>query len=355
MTVPTDHGRERPKSVLVIAALIRAFGKRTFGEDDFRQSAAAHGVDDANGLLAECVADGILDRVGATRFSFAPPPAGLTGCRAAPFVKWAGGKRSLLTVLCKHAPASFGRYFEPFVGGGALFWSVRPRFAILADANDRLVRTYRAVRDSLPAVIELLRTYPNDRDFFERMRNAEVDGRTDAEVAAWLIYLNRTCFNGLYRVNKAGRFSVPFGAYSAPRILDVAGLRACSAALQGASVLHGDFARSVASATTDDFVYFDPPYAPLSASAGFVQYTAKGFALDDQVRLRDCAVDLVKRGVYVLVSNSSTPLVRSLYSDADLFTLHEFSSARRIGAAATSRTPITELLVIGTARPLLGA
>ncbi|MDB4945837.1 MAG: hypothetical protein JWP97_5371 [Labilithrix sp.] len=262
-------------------------------------------------------------------------------CR--PFLKWVGGKRQLLPDLVAHAPRTFGRYFEPFVGGGALFFHLRPRDAVLADSNERLIRTYRAVRDDVEAVIDLLRHYPYDPEFYYQLREVAVDARSDAEVAAWFIYLNRAGFNGLYRVNRANEFNVSFGRYVNPTICDADNLRACSEALQGVDFAVGDFASVVESARRDDFAYFDPPYVPMSATSCFTSYGSVGFGADDQRRLRLTAAKLKKRGVRVLLSNSSAPFVRELYSGG--FDLSEVSATRAVNCRADRRGAVKELLI----------
>jgi DNA adenine methylase len=262
---------------------------------------------------------------------------------ARPFVKWAGGKRQLLRELLKHVPPKHGRYFEPFVGGGALFFAVRPRRAVLADVNRRLVRAYRGVRDDVEAVIALLKSYPHDPVFFEKTRSRAVDDGTDVEVAAWMVYLNKTGFNGLYRVNKHNRFNVPFGRYENPKICDATTLRACSEALVDTDLKVGDFEKVAHTAKRGDFVYFDPPYAPLSPTSSFTSYTSSGFGIDEQTRLRDFALKLKKRGVHVLLSNSSAPAVRELY--ARDFDVLEVAATRRVNSKAGGRGAITELVI----------
>lgn len=268
---------------------------------------------------------------------------------ARPFLKWVGGKRQLLPRLLAQMPASYGRYFEPFIGGGALFFALQPKLAVISDVNERLVRTYRAVRDDVETVIALLATYPYERSFYERMRALDVDARPDAEAAAWFIYVNRTGFNGLYRVNRAGRFNVPFGKYTNPTICDADLLRECSLALRGVEIRHADFADAVAGADTGDFVYFDPPYVPLTATSSFTAYHADGFGRDDQRRLRDVAARLVARGVHVLASNSSASLVRDLYS-APTFTLVEVDATRAVNCRADRRGVVREVLISGVGR-----
>ena len=193
-----------------------------------------------------------------------------------PFLKWAGGKRQLLPDLLHQVPPDYSgfRYFEPFVGGGALFFALRPKRAVLADVNERLIRTYKGVRDDVQTVIGLLGKYPHDATFFYRLREEQIDSGTDAEVAAWFIYLNKTGFNGLYRVNRDNRFNVPFGRYVRPKICDKATLLACSSALADVELLVADFEVVVAKAKRGDFVYFDPPYVPLSATSSFTSYTS---------------------------------------------------------------------------------
>jgi DNA adenine methylase len=260
-----------------------------------------------------------------------------------PFLKWAGGKRQLLPSLLQHAPANPGRYFEPFIGGGALFFALRPKKAVLADVNKRLIRAYMGVRKSVDEVIRLLRDYPHDPEFFYRFREKNIDDGTDAEVAAWVIYLNKTGFNGLYRVNRGNRFNVPFGRYANPTICDEPTLRASSAALAEAVLRVQDFGAVVEKAKAGDFVYFDPPYVPLSTTSSFTSYTSQGFGDAEQTRLRDTALRLKERGVRVLLSNSSAPSVRKLYARG--FTISEVSATRLVNSKATARGAIVELLI----------
>ena len=264
-----------------------------------------------------------------------------SSCR--PFLKWVGGKRQLIPQLLANAPPAFGRYYEPFVGGGALFFHLRPRAAVLADANERLIRTYRGVRDDVEAVIDRLRRYPYESSFYYRMRALPIDRRSDAEVAAWFIYLNRAGFNGLYRVNRENQFNVSFGRYTNPTICDAENLRACSAALKGTELVVGDFADVVGKAQCGDFVYIDPPYVPLSATSCFTSYAADGFGADDQRRLRATASKLKKRGVRVLLSNSSAPFVRELY--AGQFKTVEVYASRAVNCRADRRGAVKELLI----------
>ena len=263
---------------------------------------------------------------------------------ARPFIKWAGGKRQLLPALIARVPNTYSTYYEPFIGGGALFFSQRPGRAVLADVNTRLIRTYRGVRDHVDEVIGLLHDYPHDSKFYYDLRQKDIDTASDAEVAAWFIYLNKTGYNGLYRVNRGNGFNVPFGRYANPTICDESTLRACSAALATVEqILVSDFEVAVAGAKRGDFVYFDPPYVPLSITSSFTSYTSDGFGLEEQVRLRDVAKGLKKRGVRVLLSNSSAPFVRDLY--AKDFDVAEVLATRMVNSKASARGAIVELVI----------
>jgi DNA adenine methylase len=273
-----------------------------------------------------------------------PQPSPGKAVQAKPFLKWVGGKRQLLTHLIEHAPKKVkGTYFEPFLGGGALFFALRPERAVLSDSNERLVRTYLGVRDDVENVIGLLETFQHNRPFFEKMRERAIDRGSDAEVAAWFIYLNKTGYNGLYRVNSRNVFNVPFGDYVNPGFRNPELLRACSKALQGVTIQHADFGRTVAEAAKGDFAYFDPPYVPLSKTSSFRSYTSAGFEMKDQERLRDEALRLKKSGVKVLLSNSSAKAVVELYQKR--FELIEVQASRAVNSRTSGRGKITELLI----------
>ncbi len=270
-----------------------------------------------------------------------------------PFLKWAGGKRKVVPHLLESMPERFGCYHEPFLGGGALFFSLasaeEPRFerARLGDGNERLIRCYRAVRDDVEQVIRLLEIYSagHSEPFFYTLRATDIDRGTDHEVAAWLIYLNRTAFNGLYRVNSKGCFNVPFGRYSAPNICRAEHLRVCSGLLQDVSLQAEGFERVLETAVEGDVVYFDPPYIPLSETAQFTSYTRGGFGPDDQIRLRDVAIELAGRGVKVLLSNHDVPAVRELYDEAR-FELRVVPVARAINSKGGKRGKVDELVIV---------
>lgn len=260
-----------------------------------------------------------------------------------PFLKWAGGKRQLLPEIISQLPENRRTYHEPFLGGGALFFKLKPERAVLSDLNLRLVRTYRAVRDDVEGVIKALADCPNEKDFYLRMRARDIDAAGDIELAAWFIFLNKTGFNGLYRVNKKGGFNVPFGSYKNPTICDADNLRACSAVLLGVKILHTDFRHIEEMTEPRDFVYFDPPYVPISSTSSFTSYTRDGFTMEDQAELRDIARTLKRQRVHVLLSNSSVPAVHALYKDG--FELREVYATRAINADATKRGKVAEALI----------
>jgi len=268
-----------------------------------------------------------------------------------PFLRWVGSKVQLLPVLREWMPKRFSVYAEPFIGGGALFFNTRPRHATLSDTNSRLVRTYQAIRNDVDAVIAALRIYADGHErclvagtaeqLYYHVRGIEPDAMSDTDLAAWFIYLNKTNFNGIWRVNRSGQFNVPYGHRKSPLICDEITLRACAEALQRATIVHRDFKETNVPPTS--FVYFDPPYAPLSATSDFTSYTAEGFSAQDQKDLRDLALRLKNRGVYVLLSNSSAPLIRELYKDH--FEIREVPARRNVNADASGRGAVTELLI----------
>ena len=266
-----------------------------------------------------------------------------TAARATPFVKWVGGKRQILLSLLPHVPSSFGNYFEPFIGGGALFFHLAPRRAILSDSNERLIRAYRGVKKNVEKVIALLASYPYTKKFYLELRAREIDPADDEEVAAWLIYLNKTGYNGLYRVNSRNIFNVPYGKHEKPNICDARTLQLCAAALRGVTLKHADFEQTTKDAILGDFVYFDPPYVPRSISSRFTSYTASGFGPEQQKRLRDVALSLKRRGVHVLLSNSATPMIEDLYSQH--FKLVPVLAKRRVNRHGAGRGAVREYLI----------
>ncbi len=271
---------------------------------------------------------------------------------AGPFLKWAGGKASLLTQYKRYLPKpeQYERYVEPFVGGGALFFWLQahhgPKPARLADINRHLIGTYRAVRDQVEELIDALREHQPDRESFERVREQDPDQLDDVAQAARFIYLNRTCYNGLYRVNKSGRFNVPYGKYKNPRICAPELLRAVSVALSETELVVADFAEAVADCGGGDFVYFDPPYVPLSETANFTEYADEGFGLEQQRRLVETICRLDRDGAMVMASNSDTPTVRELYRLPDYqFPIRPITARRMIGCDAAKRGMVSEVVI----------
>jgi len=271
-----------------------------------------------------------------------------------PIVKWAGGKAKLLGELLPRVPTHIRTYAEPFAGGAALFFALADdpsrtfERAVLADQNEELVACYRAVRDSVDAVITALSAYTHDRDAFYRAREQDPLGLPDTLRAARLIYLNRTCFNGLWRVNQKGQFNVPFGRYTNPRIVDADGLHAASRALQRAAVEVADFADVTRALGPGDFVYFDPPYVPVSKTASFTSYAKGGFGPDDQARLAAELARLKAEGVLAMLSNADTEGTRALYAD---FAVHRATSPRSINSRASARGHVREIIVTSWGSP----
>jgi len=265
--------------------------------------------------------------------------------RSKSYVKWLGDKTKLTPAIRNRLPAKHEGYIEPFVGSGALFFETLPQCALLADLNERLIRTHLAVRDRPEEVIEMLGSYRNDKNFFNfmRARSKSIDAASDVEVAAWLIFLSKTAHSGLYRVNSKNQFNVPFGNYEARRFFDADKLRACSAALQGASIECASFETSMSRAQPGDFIYADPPYVKVTTTS-FVGYTANGFGGEQHRRLRDLAIELRRRGVFVLISNSAAPAVRDLYGGKG-FHVEEISVRRSIAVKGRHRGTVKELVI----------
>jgi DNA adenine methylase len=263
-----------------------------------------------------------------------------------PFLKWAGGKSRLLRQYQPYLPdpATIRRYFEPFVGSAALFFHLQPARACLSDQNERLLEVYRVVQQQVEALIEALRGHENEAGYYYRMRAQNPADLSPVARAARFIYLNRTCYNGLYRENSHGVFNVPFGRYKNPKIRDPGRLRAASQALQGVELRVADFSTAATEATAGDVVYFDPPYVPLSATSSFTAYHQAGFGEADQRRLADTFHRLAARGCRLLLSNADAPLVYELY-DGRGYQLIPIQARRNINSKANGRGPIQELLI----------
>lgn len=252
--------------------------------------------------------------------STANEPLGLFPSEVAikPFLKWAGGKTQLIPELSKYIPTSFNKYIEPFIGGGAFFFYLNPEKAIISDSNEELITTYKAVRDNVEEIIEILDGYKNEETFFYKIRALNPSKLSNAERAARLIYLNKTCFNGLYRVNKKGEFNVPYGKRNG-EFLNQEQLRDSSEFLQNAKILHSDYLATLKKyAKEGDFIFLDPPYYPVGKYSDFKRYTKEFFYHDDHVILKEEFDRLVKMGCHVLLTNSDHPVVMELYKDYEI-------------------------------------
>lgn len=270
------------------------------------------------------------------------------GVHAKPFLKWVGSKRYLLPEILPRLPKKIGTYYEPFLGGGAVFFALatekRFKRAVISDANRELMSTYKIVRDKPAELTKRLKKHVYEEKRYYEVRAQDPWKLGDVERAARMIYLNRTGFNGLYRVNKKGEFNVPFGRYTNPTICDEENLLAVSEVLQDVEIKSEDFGYATFDAKRDDVVYFDCPYVPLSATSNFTAYAKDGFGPKEQERLRNCAARLDSIGVHVLLSNSDTPLVRELYKG---FKIERVEAPRRVNSKAEKRGNVSELLISG--------
>jgi DNA adenine methylase len=265
-------------------------------------------------------------------------------------MKWVGGKTQLMPELLRRIPSDIETYYEPFIGGGALFFALKPKMAVLGDYNAELIEAYTVVRDGLPQLIQLLEGHYYEKNYFYSVRALDTERLSAAESAARTIYLNRTGFNGLYRVNLKGQFNVPFGRYSNPLICDHENLEACSALLRSAQLQQGSFERVLRSAKAGDFVYLDPPYVPLSKTSNFTSYVAGGFGPQQQEALAQLLVDLDQRGVRFMLSNAGCEDSRALYRDLPIEGLRiETVRARRsVNSRSSGRGKVDEILVLNT-------
>lgn len=272
---------------------------------------------------------------------------------ARPFLKWAGGKRQLIAEITKYTPRKYNTYYEPFLGGGALLFELQPKNAVISDSNSELINCYEVIRDQLNELIEDLRDhkYKNEESYYYNIREwdrnfDEYKSMLPVKRASRIIYLNKTCYNGLFRVNSQGQFNVPFGKYKNSNVLDEAVLRAVSNYLgsKKVKILNTDFEKAVRSAKKDDFVYLDPPYDPVSDTASFTGYDVNGFNKDEQKRLKQVFDELTKRGCKVLLSNACTDFITNLYKDYTIG-IEKVSATRAINSNAFKRGKIDEVLV----------
>lgn len=271
-----------------------------------------------------------------------------------PFLKWPGGKRRLLPQLREVTPSTYGRYFEGFVGAGAMLFDLQPPTAVVSDVNRELITSYQVIRDSVDSLIKALEhhAHQNSREYFLSVRAWDRDPvlwreLSDIDIAARMIYLNRTCFNGLYRVNSHNQFNTPYGKYANPLIVDRQNLVSLSQWMGTVDLTfstRGYQETLTSSVAVGDFVYLDPPYIPLSATSSFVGYSSSGFGLEEQRELASFAQDLDEMGAYVLLSNADTPLTHELYSNFDL---RSVDVMRSVGAHSETRQSAPELLIVG--------
>ena len=267
----------------------------------------------------------------------------------APVLKWVGGKRQLLGEITPLLPGQITTYCEPFLGGGAVLFSLQPSNAIVNDLNADLITVYEVIRDDVEALIASLKHHENTAAYFYAIRDMDLDkakyrALSKVERASRMIYLNKTCFNGLFRVNSSGEFNTPFGQYKNPNIVNEPVLRAVSCYFRDSGIrfYSEDFAATLDRVGAGGFVYLDPPYDPVSDTASFTGYNKGGFDKSEQIRLKQCCDDLTRRGVKFLLSNSATPLIRELYQGYEMTIV---KAKRAINADATKRGAIEEVLI----------
>jgi DNA adenine methylase len=264
-----------------------------------------------------------------------------------PFIKWVGGKRQLIPQLSQYFPTTFNKYIEPFVGGGAIFFYLLPQKSVLMDINAELINTYQVIKHKVEELIESLQQHKNEKEYFYEVRAwdraPEEFRRLDkVERASRTIFLNKTCYNGLFRVNKKNQFNTPFGRYKNPTICDEFNLRAVNVALKNTKIHLGDFSESITFAQSGDFVYLDCPYHPVSDTANFTSYTKDDFGLAEQKRLKKVYSELDKKGCTVLLSNSYTPFILELYKE---YKIHVVHAKRAVNCDPTKRGKVREVLI----------
>lgn len=267
----------------------------------------------------------------------------------APVLKWVGGKRQLLGALTPLLPKKITTYCEPFVGGGAMLFHLQPTTAYINDINEELIRVYTVIRNDVETLILALQEYRNDADYFYAVRDwdrerTKYTALSDVEKAARMLYLNKTCYNGLFRVNNSGEFNSPFGNYRNPNIVNAPTLRAVSTYLNAANVFltSADYSELLETLPKGTFVYLDPPYDPVSDTSSFTGYAKGGFTRDDQIRLRECCDALDAKGLKFMLSNSATRFIYDQYADYKITTVQ---ARRAINSDATKRGEVDEVVV----------
>lgn len=268
---------------------------------------------------------------------------------AAPVVKWVGGKRQLLPQILPLIPAEMTAYCEPFVGGGAVLFALQPGRALVNDLNEDLITVYRVIKEDADALIRHLSRHENTPEYFYRIRDLDRDKEayaalSDVEKASRLLYLNKTCYNGLFRVNASGAFNSPYGHYRRPNIVNEQTIRGVSRYFNACDItfFSGDFAAVLDRVPSGGFVYLDPPYDPVSDTASFTGYNKGGFGREEQLRLKACCDALTARGVKFLLSNSATPFIRELYGS---YRVSIVQARRAVNSVASRRGAIEEVLV----------
>jgi DNA adenine methylase len=265
-----------------------------------------------------------------------------------PILKWAGGKRGLISNILSLFPRDYKSrtYHEPFFGGGALFFTIAPKRGSINDINPRLINFYKVVRDHPEELIKQASQYPYEKEAFYQIReHYNKANLNNIEDGAITLYLNKTAFNGLYRVNSKGEFNVPFGRYNNPTIVDKERIRTASKLLKHIEILQTDFSYLVEKAEKEDLVYFDPPYLPVSDTANFTSYSSDGFSWDDQIRLRDICIKLHEKGVLFVLSNSYIQKLIDYYKDTEDFRILTVKANRAINSKGAKRGPVSEALI----------
>ena len=269
-----------------------------------------------------------------------------------PFLKWAGGKRQLLPQISELVP-KIKTYYEPFIGAGAVLFHLQPKKVIINDSNSELINCYNIIKNNLNELIDDLNNHKNEKEYFYSIRELDrkpaYQNLSDVGRSSRIIYLNKTCYNGLFRVNSQGQFNTPFGRYKNPKIMDETVLKAVNKYLNSSDVtiLNSDFEEAVSTAKKGDFVYFDPPYDPISDTSSFTGYDINGFNKNEQKRLKDTFEELTNKGVKCMLSNSKTPFITKLYNE---YVTIDVSAIRSINSNASKRGKIEEILVLNYGR-----
>ncbi|HEM3172414.1 TPA: DNA adenine methylase [Streptococcus suis] len=271
----------------------------------------------------------------------------------APVLKWVGGKRQLIEDISPLIPKQISTYVEPFVGGAAILFHLQPKKAIINDFNDELMNVYQVIKEDPNGLIKILEKHKeaNSEEYYYETRaldrTSDYENLSKEEKAGRILYLNKTCYNGLFRVNSSGQFNAPYGKYKNPAIVNDVTIKAVSNYFNSANIkfLNGDYKEALKGLRKGTFVYFDPPYMPVSSSSNFTGYTENGFGYEKQVELRDECLKLNKRGIKFLQSNSYTPEILELYSDSSVFTIKVVQAKRSINSKSDKRGEISEVLI----------